>query len=208
VNSVHLLVLPHIGVLSGFPMSNACLVDMNLLVKMLWIMCMMLILQTLKHLQFDEAKLRQVGVHGESPVYVSFLVNQVSTTCLFRETAFRVMSAKPSTAVERLWNGFGDHLTAKRRSFQNNTLASVVYAKMNHKILGTHGDVITKAQFDSLLEFVGEAVEEELVQHSKGGVQKKQTKLCDHLMSEPYRRRLVVLGVQRVGEWSNMIVVV
>jgi hypothetical protein len=65
------------------------------------------------------------------------------------------MSATPSsTAVERLWNGFGDHLKAKRRSFQNNTLASVLYAKMNHKILGTPGDVITKAQFDSLLDFV------------------------------------------------------
>jgi hypothetical protein len=93
------------------------------------------------------------GVNGESPVYVSFLVNQVSRTCLFREAAFRVMSAKPSTAVERLRNGFGDHLTAKRKSLQDNTLASVVYAKMNHKILGTHGDVMTKAQFDSLLYF-------------------------------------------------------
>lgn len=46
------------------------------------------------------------------------------------------------------------------------------------------------------------------MQHSKEGVQNKQTKHCDHLMSELYRRHLVVLGVQRVGEWSNMIVVV
>jgi hypothetical protein len=46
------------------------------------------------------------------------------------------------------------------------------------------------------------------VQHSKGGVQDKQTNQFDHLMSEPYGRRLVLLGVQRVGEWRNMIVVV
>jgi hypothetical protein len=37
--------------------------------------------------------------------------------------------------------------------------------------VGTHYDVITEAQFDSLLDFVDEVVEEELVQHSKGGVQ-------------------------------------
>jgi hypothetical protein len=87
---------------------------------------------------------------------------------------------KPSsTAVERLWNGFGKNLTAKRRSFKNSTLATVVYAKMNHQILGTHGNVITGAHFDSLLDFVDEVVEEELVQHSKGGVQKKQTEKCE-----------------------------
>jgi hypothetical protein len=129
--------------------------------------------KTLKHLQIDEAKLRQVGVDGESPV--SFWVNQVPDTCLLREAAIRVMSAKPSsTAVERLWNSFGDNLTAKRRSFKNQTLATVVYAKMNHRILGSGGDVFTEPQFESLLDFVDEVHEEELVQQSKGGVQNEQ----------------------------------
>jgi hypothetical protein len=36
--------------------------------------------------------------------------------------------------VERLWNGFGDNLTANRRSFKDNTLATVVFAKMNYHI--------------------------------------------------------------------------
>jgi hypothetical protein len=91
-----------------------------------------------------------------------------------------VMSAKPSsTAVKRVWNGFGNNLTAKRRSFKKSTLATVVHAKMNHQILGTHGDVITGAQFDSLLDFVDEVVEQELVQHSKGGVQNEQTEICE-----------------------------
>jgi hypothetical protein len=104
----------------------------------------------------------------------------VPETCLLREAAIRMMSAKlPSTAVERLWNGCGDNLTAKRRSFINNTLATVIYAKMNHHLSGTHGDEITEAQFDSLPDFVDEVVEEELVQHSKGGVQNEQTELCE-----------------------------
>jgi hypothetical protein len=61
-------------------------------------------------------------VDEESPV--SFWADQVPETCLLREAAIRAMSAKPSSsAVERLWNGFGDTLTAKRRSFKNNTLA-------------------------------------------------------------------------------------
>jgi hypothetical protein len=50
---------------------------------------------------------------------------------------------------------------------------------MNHHILGTHGDVIKEARFDSLLDFVDEVVEEELVQHSKGGVQNEQTEQCE-----------------------------
>jgi hypothetical protein len=111
---------------------------------------------------------------------VSFWVNQVPETCLLREVAIRLMSAKPSsTAVEKLWNGFGDNLRAKRRSFKNSTPATVVYAKMNHHILGTHGDVITEAQFDSLLDFVDEVVEEELVKHSKGAVHNEQTEKCE-----------------------------
>jgi hypothetical protein len=138
--------------------------------------------KALRHLQIDEAKLRQVGLDGESPV--SFWINQVPETCMLREAAIRVMSAKPSsTAVERLWNGFGDNLTAKRLPFKNNTLATVVYAKMNHRILGTHGHVITEAQFDSLLDFVHEVVEEELVKHSKGSVQNEQTEQCEGAIS-------------------------
>jgi hypothetical protein len=98
---------------------------------------------------------------GEPPV--SFWVNQVPETCLSREAAIRVMSAESSfTAVERLWNGFGDNLTYKRRSFKNNTLATVVYAKTNHHFLGVHGDEITEGEFDSLLDSVDEVVEEEL----------------------------------------------
>jgi hypothetical protein len=50
---------------------------------------------------------------------------------------------------------------------------------MNHHILGTLGDVITEAQFDSLLDFVDEVVEVELVQHSKGGVQNEKTEQCE-----------------------------
>jgi hypothetical protein len=133
--------------------------------------------KTLKYLQIDEAKLTQVGVDEESPV--SFWVDQVPKMCLLMEAAIRVMSAnRSSTAVERLWIGFGDNLTAKRGSFKNNTLATVVYAKMKHHILGTHGDVITEAQFDSLLDLVHVVVEEELVQHSKGGVQNEKTEQC------------------------------
>jgi hypothetical protein len=140
--------------------------------------------KTLKHLQIDEAKLGQVGVDGEPPE--SFWVNQVpeTCTCLLREAAIRVMSANPSsTAAERLRNGVGDNLTVKRRSFKSNTLASVVYAKMNHHILGTQGDEITEAQFDSLLDFVDEVVEEELEQHSKLGVQNEQTGQCEGAIS-------------------------
>jgi hypothetical protein len=102
----------------------------------------------------------------------------VPETCLLREAAIRVMSTKPSSTVERLWNDFGDTLS-KCRSFKNNLLATVVCAKMNHNIFGTHGDVVTKAEFESLLHFVHEVVEEELVQHSKGGVQNEQTERCE-----------------------------
>jgi hypothetical protein len=33
--------------------------------------------------------------------------------------------------VERLWNAFGDNLTAKRRSMGNGRLAELVYCRMN-----------------------------------------------------------------------------
>jgi hypothetical protein len=54
---------------------------------------------------------------------------------------------------------------------------------MNHHVLGTHGDVITEARFDSLLDFVDEVVEEELVDQSRGGVQNEQTKPCEGISS-------------------------
>jgi hypothetical protein len=78
----------------------------------------------LKHLNIDENKLKQHGVDGGTPL--SFWQHDVPTQCLLREAAIRVMSAKPSsTAVERLWNAFGDNLTAKRRSMKNKTLRSL-----------------------------------------------------------------------------------
>jgi hypothetical protein len=70
-------------------------------------------------------------------------------------------------------------LTANRRSFKSSTVATAAYAKINHHILGTHGDVMTEAQFDSLLDFVDAVAEGELVQHSKGGVQNEQTEKCE-----------------------------
>jgi hypothetical protein len=54
---------------------------------------------------------------------------------------------------------------------------------MNHHIVGTHGNVITEAQFNSLLDSVNEVVEEERVQLSKGGVLNEQTKQCDGAVS-------------------------
>jgi hypothetical protein len=114
-------------------------------------------------------------------------VSKVHETCLLREAAIRVMSAKPSlTAVEILWNGLLETLTAKRRSFKNNMLATVIYAKMNNNMLGTVGDVIRRAQFDSLLDFVDEVVEQKLVQHSKGGVENEQTEQCEGAISSSH----------------------
>jgi hypothetical protein len=78
------------------------------------------------------------------------------------------MSAKPSsTAVERLWNSFGDNLTAKMRSILNETLQMLVYTKMNHGVLKHDavdlGSVDVKDYgFQSILEFVDELIEEEL----------------------------------------------
>jgi hypothetical protein len=54
---------------------------------------------------------------------------------------------------------------------------------MKHHILGTHGDVITEAQFHTFLDFVDEVVEEEIVQHSKGGVQNEETEQCSGAIS-------------------------
>jgi hypothetical protein len=119
----------------------------------------------------------QVGVDERFPV--SIWVNQKPERCLLRGAAMTEMPAKPSdTAFERLWIGFGDHLRAKRRSFKNGVLATVPYAKMNHRVLGTHGNMNPEAQFDSLLDFVEEVVEEELVLDTKGGVQNEQNEQC------------------------------
>jgi hypothetical protein len=90
-----------------------------------------------KHLHITEDMLAQYGICGEPPV--AFWEQTVPPECLLREAGIRAMSAKPSSAaVERLWNAFGDNLTAKRRSFKNTTLAEVVYVKMNVKLI-TYG---------------------------------------------------------------------
>jgi hypothetical protein len=106
-----------------------------------------------------------------------------------RGAAIREMSAKPShTAFERFWSGFGDHLRAKRRSFKNDALATVPYAKIDHRVLGTHGNTTPEAQIDGLLDFVEEVVEEELVLDTKGGVQNEQTEQCWGAISSSYCR--------------------
>jgi hypothetical protein len=79
------------------------------------------------------------------------------------------MSAKPSsTAVEQLWNAFGDNLTAKRRSLKNETLATVVYAKMNMFLLDSsqnqQAQELPDSSFEEVLEFVDSMIDEDLVQ--------------------------------------------
>ena len=84
----------------------------------------------LKQLGICEDRLQQFGVSAEPPA--AFWEHEVPVTCMLREAGIRVMSAKPSsTAVERLWNAFGDNLTGKRRSMKNSSMAEMVYAKMN-----------------------------------------------------------------------------
>ena len=86
----------------------------------------------------------------------------------------RAMSARPSsTAVERLWNSFGDNLTAKRRSLLNETLQMLVYTKLNHFVLQWDDVDCSKIrdahyQFQSILEFVDHMIEEELVARECG----------------------------------------
>jgi hypothetical protein len=64
----------------------------------------------------------------------------VPSDCLLRQVDIRVMSTDPSsTAVERLWNSFGDNLTAKRRSLLDDTLNVFLYTKMNHWLLRFDG---------------------------------------------------------------------
>jgi hypothetical protein len=54
------------------------------------------------------------------------------TNRILRQVAIRVLCSKPtSIAMERLWNVFGDNLTAKRRSGENKNLCKLVYMKMN-----------------------------------------------------------------------------
>jgi hypothetical protein len=66
----------------------------------------------------------QLRFHSHTPA--SFWVNDVPSDCLLRQVGIRVMSTDPSsTAVERLWNSFGDNLTAKRRSLLNDTFEYV-----------------------------------------------------------------------------------
>jgi hypothetical protein len=119
----------------------------------------------LKHLGISEEKLKEAGSSDDTPA--SFWVHDVPSDCLLRQVGIRVMSAKPSsTAVERLWNSFGDNLTAKRRSLLNETLQMFVYTKMNHWLLQLDGvDASIEQQeysFQSVLEFVDEMIESEL----------------------------------------------
>ena len=61
---------------------------------------------------------------------------QVEDKCAFRSVAQRLFSAKPSsTPVERIWNGFGDTITAKRRSMKDSMLSTLVYARTNAGLL-------------------------------------------------------------------------
>jgi hypothetical protein len=82
-----------------------------------------------------------------------------------REVGIRALSAKPSsTAVERLWNAFGDNLTAKRRSLKNSTLAQLVYAKMNICLLDSSiHEQNVPAEFGNVLEFIDTVIEQEIV---------------------------------------------
>jgi hypothetical protein len=120
----------------------------------------------LRHLGISEEKLKEAGSGAETPA--SFWMHQVPTDCLLREVGIRVLSAKPSsTAVERLWNSFGDNLTAKRRSMLSDTLQLLVYAKMNHHVLKYDGVEFggvdtTEYEFQTILEFIDEQIDNEL----------------------------------------------
>jgi hypothetical protein len=94
-------------------------------------------------------------------------VHDVPNECLLRQVGIRVMSTKPSSrAVERLWNSFGDNLTAKRSFLLNDTLQMFVNTKMNHWVLQFDGVDATIEQleysFSSVLEFADEMIENEL----------------------------------------------
>jgi hypothetical protein len=120
-----------------------------------------------KHLHITDDMLQQFGVCGEPPV--AFWQQTVPPQCLLREAGIRAMSAKPSSAaVERLWNAFGDNLTAKRRSLKNSTLAEVVYVKMNISLIPNGVEQPQEeygaSGFDSVLDFVDAIVEEEMVE--------------------------------------------
>jgi hypothetical protein len=60
-----------------------------------------------------------------------------------------------------------DDLTAKRRSMQNETLATVVYAKINVLLLDCsqtqHSQEILNSSFEAVLEFFDSMIDEELV---------------------------------------------
>jgi hypothetical protein len=120
-------------------------------------------IKKLKHLDICEEKLRQVGINGDAPV--AFWEQEVPVSCLLREVGIRALSAKPSsTAVERLWNAFGDNLTAKRRSLKNSTLAQLVYAKMNICLLDSSiHEQNVPAEFGNVLEFIDTVIEQEIV---------------------------------------------
>lgn len=85
--------------------------------------------KTLKSLGIDSEVLGEVS---EQDAPTSFWTVQVNVDCILRKLALRVLGGKPtSIAVERLWNAFGDNLTKKRRSVENETLCKMVFVKMN-----------------------------------------------------------------------------
>jgi hypothetical protein len=57
-------------------------------------------------------------------------------------------------------------LTAKRRSMKNNTLATLVYAKMNVDLLDNiDGSKLTDSpMFESVLDFVDAVIQEEMIE--------------------------------------------
>lgn len=117
--------------------------------------------QRLKHLGISEEKLQEVGINGDSPSH--FWQREVPMNCLLREAGIRAMSAQPSsTAVERLWNVFGDNLTAKRRCLKNSSLGQLMYARMTMVVLDKNTpDVVS--EFENVLEFIDSVSEQELV---------------------------------------------
>jgi hypothetical protein len=128
----------------------------------------------LKVLAIKEEDMRKC-VEGDSPL--QWYTDKVPVTCELREVGLRVFSAKPSsTPVERLWNAFGDNLTAKRRSMGSGRLAELVYCRMNMDLVpndflpvsdGTEsGHEMLSAQLASVFEAVGDIDEHEEAQRA------------------------------------------
>jgi hypothetical protein len=106
---------------------------------------------------------------GDSPL--QWYTETVPVTCELRAVGLRLFSAKPSsTPVERLWNAFGDNLTAKRRSMSSGRLAELVFCRMNMKLVpndllqeseAISGHEMNSAQLASVFEAVADIDEQE-----------------------------------------------